>query len=242
MKTIFTLLLSLFLLNGFSQNPRDVFAGRYIPPISAETLNRATVISDVIPNCPEHWDEIIDIVSVKILAICDGEAKLAEGKTEKVNLEQYDILNRADLGTEISIQIEFKWKDVNSSVADNGKIQKMNEFRVAVVPETEAQFPGGTKELKKYLENNISSKVPKPSKEKPLVPGATAVFTVDENGVVSDVKIISKASSDPEVDKLLLEGLSKMPKWIPAQNAKGEKVKQEFKCGINGGTFRTGGC
>jgi hypothetical protein len=242
MKTILTLALSLILLNGISQNSRDVFAGRCIPPVNNETLKNARSISDIIPNCPTHWNEIIDIVSIKILTVCDGEARLSESKSGKMTRDQSAILSHADLGTEISIHIEFKWKDVNSAVAENGSIQKMNEFRLAVVPETEAQYPGGSKELKQYLENNISNKVPVPNKDKPFVPGATAMFTVNEDGGISDVKILSKPSSDPQVDKLLIDALNKMPKWKPALNAKGEKVKQEFKYGIHSATYKTGGC
>ncbi len=242
MKTIFTLILSMILIQGISQNPRDVFAGRYIPPVSNESLKNARMLSDVIPDCPKHWNEIIDIVSVKILAVCEGEARLAESKTEKITRDQYDVLNLADVGTDISIQIEFKWKDANSARADNGSVIKMNEFKLAVVPVTEAQYPGGARELKEYLENNIASKLPKATKERPVIPGATAVFTIDENGEVSGVKILNKFPADPEVDKLLLEGLSKMPKWKPALNSKGEKVKQEFKYGIRGGAYSKGGC
>ena len=67
-----------------------------------------------------------------------------------------------------------------------------------------------------------------PSKQ---IPWAMAKFTVNEEGEIVDAKI-STPSKDPKIDQLLLDALSKMPKWIPAEDSKGLKVKQEF-------TFRT---
>ena len=90
-------------------------------------------------------------------------------------------------------------------------------------------------ELTNYLKKNIINKISEtnPSKQFPRV---TAIFTVNEEGKIIDAKI-SRSSNDPEVDKLLLETITKMPNWKPAENSEGIKVKQEF-------TFRTssGGC
>ena len=60
------------------------------------------------------------------------------------------------------------------------------------------------------------------------------MFTVNEEGDVVDAKI-SKTSGDLLTDKLIVEGISKMPKWKPAKNSKGEKVKQDFIFNVGNG-------
>lgn len=234
-KNIIILLLSLFYITGFSQNARYAFSGKFVPSSMKDKLNDAKLISDVIPDCPSHWKKTIDIVSVNIMAICHGQIRSSEGTNERLTEEQKNILNKADMGTDISIKLKFKWRDTLSAVADHGKIQEMNEYRVTVIPETEAEYPGGYMKLTNYLKENIMNTISAtyPTNQLPWV---TAIFTVNEEGEIVDAKI-SKPSKDPEVDKTVLDAISKMPKWKPAENSKGIKVKQEF-------TFRTlsGGC
>jgi TonB family protein len=59
-------------------------------------------------------------------------------------------------------------------------------------------------------------------------------FTVNEEGGIMNPKML-RTSRDSKADKLVLEAISKMPKWKPAQNSKGVKVKQEFTVPFGGG-------
>jgi TonB family protein len=105
---------------------------------------------------------------------------------------------------------------------------------MTVVPEIEAEFFGGSLEMTKYLKENIIYKIPETV---PKQFNGIAVFTVNENGEISNAKI-SNTSGDSKIDELLLEAAYKMPKWKPAENSKGIKVKQEFEIIIGKG----GGC
>jgi len=49
---------------------------------------------------------------------------------------------------------------------------------------------------------------------------------------------LSKTSGDQKTDKLLLKAINKMPKWKPAENSDGIKVKQEFEFSVG----NCGGC
>ena len=60
------------------------------------------------------------------------------------------------------------------------------------------------------------------------------MFTVNEEGEIVNAKI-SQTSGDSKTDKLFVEAINKMPKWKPAQNSKGVKVKQEFIFNLSGG-------
>ena len=53
-------------------------------------------------------------------------------------------------------------------------------------------------------------------------------FTVTVEGKVSNASII-ESSKDPEIDKLLLKAIRKMPDWKPAVDAEGKNVEQEFE-------------
>jgi hypothetical protein len=77
-----------------------------------------------------------------------------------------------------------------------------------------------------------------------LPPGATLTFIVNEKGEAGEVKI-SRPSKDEHVNKVLLDAVSKMPRWIPATDATGKPVKQEFKIMVGGAgnnSANSGGC
>ena len=57
------------------------------------------------------------------------------------------------------------------------------------------------------------------------------IFAINEAGEIVNAKI-SRSSGDSKTDKLLLETIYKMPKWKPAKNSKGIKVKQIFEFSV----------
>jgi periplasmic protein TonB len=94
------------------------------------------------------------------------------------------------------------------------------------VPEIRAEYPGGNKELIKYLKTNVVDKLTAAQTNSNL---RTVVvkFFVDENGKAVDAKIF-KTSNDPSVDKLFVDAINKMQTWKPAENPGGKKTKEEF--------------
>jgi TonB family protein len=77
----------------------------------------------------------------------------------------------------------------------------------------------------------VIEKMPPVSKE---FQQGKVLFTVSEAGEIVNTKI-SKTSGDAKTDKLMIEAINKMPKWKPAENAKGIKVAQEFEFGVGRG-------
>ncbi|MBK6838306.1 MAG: hypothetical protein IPG90_08535 [Bacteroidetes bacterium] len=61
-------------------------------------------------------------------------------------------------------------------------------------------------------------------------------FTVNEEGEIIDPKI-KVTTNNPKSDKLLLDAIRNMPKWKPATNSQGGKMKQDFEFAMG-----TGGC
>lgn len=226
-RIIILLILCLFFNIGFSQTSRDALSGKYTPPITKDKLNTCRYLSDVIPNFPTHWGDIIDYVSVNIMVISDGQVRSEESVKNLLTWEQMNILSAADIGTEISIKIKFRWRDTSYANSHTGKIQEMNEYRLAVVPEHEAEFPGGFLQLTKYLKESKINRF-QDAAWSGQFPRLMVMFTINEEGKLVNARI-PKPSADEKADKLLLEAVNEMPNWKPAENSKGVKIKQEFR-------------
>jgi hypothetical protein len=185
---------------------------------------------ELLNRSPEKYNWIIYFVSVELLATCNGKFLTAKSESYLLTEAQKNILNTADLGSDIRVKIKFIYKNQANVNMDNFGDIREGEYVFAVVPETEAEYPGGFKQMTDYLTKNVIDKISK--KDEKL--WQTAVkFTIDEVGQVVDTKI-SKTSTDPKTDKLLLDALNKMPRWKPAKNTKGLKVKQEFNIPLGG--------
>lgn len=256
--SIITLLLFLVCTNGFSGNYRFHYNGRLTPAVSKEKLAVANLVSDITPdlwhimqlpyddklklermrkadfsqgfsiNQKEYnYNNIVDYVSVEIIASDNGKIISSKGTGEKLTPEQTRLLRVSGLGTEVKVKIDFKFKNQK-----NEKEISSGLLTVVVAPETEAGFPGGYKQLSDYYSETVFDKISDyKTFEKILM--ASVKFTVNEDGRITDTKII-KSSTDPYLDKLIIEHTNKMPKWNPAINSKGVKIKQEISIPFGG--------
>ena len=229
-----TLLFSLFFLSGFCQFMSYEVRGRYQRPVKKEKLNEARFISDFLPGYPTKW--ITEYISVEILATSNGNTTKAVSANNILSTAQKNILKTAELASDIIIKVHYKNKNaVTSKIESN----RMN-IKVTVVPEIEAEYIGGYQELKKYLKVNAIDKISEPSmfvrvataiRYQPPFKSAKVIFTVNEEGKIVNA-IISNTSGDAKTDKILTDAINKMPKWKPAENEKGIKVKQEFEFSV----------
>ena len=223
---IITPLLFLISVTGFSQNLYFEVRGKYSHPITIEQLNKAKFISDIIPYYPEKW--VISYVSAEILATYDGKAMLAASANDTLSAEQKNMLNTVDLGTDIVINIRYKFKN---PVTGNIDMSVMN-YSATVVPETEAEYPGGYQQMTQYLQENAIDKISDSTSGQ--LQQVIVRFTVNEKGEIANAQIFN-SSGDQKTDKLLLKAINKMPKWQPAENSKGTIVKQEFEFIVGNG-------
>jgi TonB family protein len=176
-----------------------------------------------------NYPHIVNVVFVDITTVSNGQKRSAHSTNERLTQEQKEMLTTADMSSNIEFSISFTYKyyGVDSDVKE-GKIA------VTLVPEVEAVYTGGgVKELTEYLsgyvkKQNVSSTKPD------AIQNASVLFTVTEDGSLSDIKL-RQASGDHKTDKLLLEAIKQMPKWKPAQNAQGKPIKQTIH-------FAFGGC
>ncbi len=214
-----SLLLVLCLATGFSQNFRYEVRGKYSSGVSKEKLSTTKTMSDIRPGYPTTW--VNDYISTQILLTSNGKVLKALGRNESLSAEQQSLLLTAEVGNEITVDVGYIYLNAATGIPD---IRKMH-FVEKVVLEIEAQFLGGHEGLSMYFDKNAIQKMPENGSNDI---NAILTFTVTETGEISNVQVLQPCK-DPQVDKLLLKAISKMPKWIPAQNSKGIGITQEFE-------------
>ena len=212
--------------SGLSRDLMFEVRGKYTRSVNKEKLNEANLLRDFIDGYPVNW--ISDYVSVEISSTCDGKAMKAVSLNETLTADQKNVLKKVDLGVEISARIKYKYKN---SVTDDWYTREMN-VSMMIIPEIEAEYEGGYQQMAKYLKENVVNKISETIPKR--FQQGTVTFTINEKGEIMNARI-SMASGDPRADKLLLEAIKKMPKWKPAQNSKGIKVKQEFVFNVGNG-------
>lgn len=225
-------------LASFSQSafpntiPQDVdydVRPTYKRSIKDLDLNNAKLISDVVAGYPANW--VTDYTSVEIAVVSAGKKTKALSTNEVLSVEQKNMLSKVDIASEVVVSVKYKYKNPVSEAIENNYIH----VELTVVPESEAEYIGGRKELMNYLkacQNKVTGMSLKQFMQQ-------VKFTINENGEVTNARLVSEKSGDTKMDKELLKAITEMPKWKPATDAKGKRVKQDFEFRIGKGV---GGC
>lgn len=236
-KSFITSLLLLLCLAGFSQvasapqNWDYEIRGKHNNSIKRDKLANAKTMSDIMANYPVLW--ITSYKSVELSVTCNGKTIKTYSENEVLTEEQKSLLSMADISTDIVININYNCKN---AVTDKIESSKMH-YVTTVVPEVEAEYISGAEALKQYLKENAIDIISAKKSNETI--RALVKFVVSEDGKITNIEL-TKTSGNQDYDKLLVETLTKMPKWKPAANAKGEKVKQSFEFSLN--SPNVGGC
>lgn len=201
--------------------------GTYKNPIKKENLQGAQFLNDFMPHYPKNW--IDEYISVEILSTSNGKVLKASSANNKLSEEQKTILNKAELATNLIVNVKYKMKNPVTDVVENNQML----VSYTIVPEVEAEYMGGRHQMLQYLRDNAITSISKSAPDE-FQKGAV-IFTINEDGDITNAKI-SVTSGNPKIDKLLLDLINGMPRWKPAKDAKGINVKQEFEFsfGIDG--------
>jgi len=231
--------LVLFGMSLYSQNLFYTIRSNKSHSIKKETVVAAQKMGDIIPYYPADW--ILKYLSVELIYGKEGKIITLKSKNEELSAEQKNVLKNAEIGDDITINIQYLSKN---AINDKEEVSKMH-YETLIVPEVEAEFETVGKEnaqhdkkdgrTSEYIKNNIVSKIPDATQKQ--LKQTLIRFTVSENGQVTSPKVY-RSSGDKNIDNLMLEAIRKMPEWKPAQTADGTKVKQQFEFSI--GT--EGGC
>jgi TonB family protein len=174
----------------------------------------------------ESYETIIEYIGIEITCQNDGLAVIARSSDDILTAQQKEILHAADPGSDILIKIRFRYKAWVHATYKSSEDLHEGTYKVTLVPETEAEYPGGIGRLSAFITDRIFYKL-SDSKQISKLLESSVKFTVNESGNIENIRIV-KSSFDKELDILILNAFEKMPKWKPARDLKGHSVKQEF--------------
>jgi len=187
--------------------------------ISESTLKSAKTLTDLYERYPADW--ILSYISVELSVTCNGEVLQATGSSHELNEEQLSIIKQADFGSELRMDIKY----LPDNTLKNKEIREV-DYTFLIIPEEQASFKGDEENLEKYIKENAIAKLEESKAE--IREWTSVYFSINENGEVENVEFL-KSSDDENADEIILNALTNMPKWKPAQTSGGQKVKQNFK-------------
>lgn len=115
---------------------------------------------------------------------------------------------------------DAKEETVVPEAVPTDSVAKENAYDVV---EQMPEFPGGMKELLKFLQDNL--KYPESAKKNNLQGRVVVQFVVEKDGTPTEFNVVRPV--DPDLDAEALRVLKTMPKWKPGME-KGEAVRVKF--------------
>ncbi|MDR1974277.1 MAG: energy transducer TonB [Bacteroidales bacterium] len=113
-----------------------------------------------------------------------------------------------------------------ATVAANGVGVEKTAHTVEKMP----AFPGGNKELKKYLKSELRYPSEAVTKKKEVV---YVQFTVSKDSTIRDIAIV-RSTGDTAFHKEAIRVVQNMPKWIPAhRNGRAVAVRHTLPITFN---------
>ena len=116
------------------------------------------------------------------------------------------------------VEIDYVYDNTSDGLADD------NPDKIHQVVEVQPEFPGGMKEMMKFIQNSL--KYPEAAKAAGVEGKAFVQFVVKSDGSIDNVEIM-RSSGDASLDAEALRVVKAMPKWKPAMN-KGKAVNVKF--------------
>lgn len=167
---------------------------------------------------PEVPQEVLATVQVTQIAIVD------EVKNEVMDMEDQkeDNTARGVVNQEGSDDAD-KFKAVQEAVVVKEPEPAPKEDEIFQAVEQQAEFPGGTAALMKWLSANI--RYPEAAAQNDVQGRVIVKFVVEKDGSVSGAQILKGV--DKDLDKEALRVVGKMPKWQAGKN-NGVSVRSYF--------------
>ncbi|MFW5687571.1 MAG: M56 family metallopeptidase [Bacteroidota bacterium] len=128
-----------------------------------------------------------------------------------------------------SCEVGDKPAETTFTEVEESKQEETPEYsgEIFTIVDQDPEFPGGTSELMKYLQNNLT--YPDRAREEKVQGTVFVTFVVEIDGKVNDVRILRGVSD--ELDKVALEVVEAMPRWKPGYH-EGHPVRVQFNMPI----------
>lgn len=206
--------------NSFAQNDLKFEINKVLPffSIQENKLDKINTLSDLDKRYPTSW--VKEYIFVEISAYKNGTQTKVSGISDVLNQEQKELIRLADRSSDIAVSVMYL---PENSLKNN--TVKQYDFKVTIMPDKNAVYSTGAKQLIQYLQKNSIVNI-----EAGSFTGydLTAIkFTITEQGHITDIQV-ALPSKDKKIDEMLVTAISKMPNWKPAEFSNGLKVKQNF--------------
>jgi hypothetical protein len=194
--------------------------GTRFRPITKGRLDHASSFSDFVSE--DEANEVDKYESVTVILIENDKQTDTRATTEggELSKKQLEMLQSADYSTNFLVEAMYmrKVEGVNHAY-----LSTMTPY-LTIVPEKQAGYEFGREGLLNYLKDANSENIVNLDESK-LQP-AKLYFTITKDGNISNVTL-DRTSGYDHIDKTMIKLMSNTPgRWIPAENAEGEKVDQ----------------
>src|SRR4051812_29805099 len=150
---ILTLLLSVPALTGFAQNTDGS-----VPGIKQEMLSKYSNVQELIPVAYRYltnWSKTINYESVQIVASNNGKQLTLENRGGQFTKEQKQLLNNADVGSEIIFYIKYSHLTASGDKSGGPARTYDIDLKIKALPAVSATCPGGIEKLAEYLRGKV---------------------------------------------------------------------------------------
>ena len=200
---------------------------RFIHTVTLEYIRSAKTIADIIP---KEASEKLSQYGKNKLGLLQNQSEITLiGNGKNFNLEQTELLSQLDYGADLYINADCKTANPNGDLDYYGLV-----YYMSIVPHKEAEYAFGNQvfidEIKKKTRTKISHL------KKGEIKPCRIRFSINKVGKLTKADLESTSGYE-DADLAVLQAIkSTYGKWVPAENAKGEKVDQElvFFFGISG--------
>ncbi|MCK5822534.1 MAG: TonB family protein [Bacteroidales bacterium] len=156
------------------------------------------------------FDEVEEIIPIT-------RQEQAKPKTPPRQIKVSEVINIVKNTEKIIHEVEVDDTEANEKT----KIQEVTmepepeikENIILLTSEEEAMFPGGIKELRKYIASNVV--YPKIAKENGIKGRVYVQFVVNKKGFVEQVKVVRGV--DPSLDNEAIRIIKSLPRWEPGR-------------------------
>ncbi|WP_296386391.1 hypothetical protein [Winogradskyella sp.] len=170
-------------------------------------------------------EQIAHINSVRIIVIENNQQSNKQEYSSDENLTnaQLQLIKSLDYFNHFTIRTEFKEKNKETGKLD----ERFFGPHITVVPDTQAIYVNGKEALINYLKEHSKDNMNVIKDEK--LGAIKLSFIITKEGEVSNVKHDAMTTGYPSIDEKFMKLIKNIPgKWIPAENANGEKMEQEL--------------
>jgi len=138
---------------------------------------------------------------------------LENSQEVKIAFKDLGIENQHVSGTVFTLSKYQEYLAKNKQTDLTKKEKQIETEEIFTYVEQMPQFPGGDKEMNKWLSDNL--KYPTKAKEQGIQGTVVLRFVIRHNGSISDVKV--QRSLEPSCDKEAIRLIESMPQWIPGK-------------------------